>query len=181
MFFYEMLEKIVEREYIQEGATNRNLLIMALFVLLSIAILRLLIFAFGNSACEKNISVKFILFGTEYNVDALVDSGNLARDPLDLSPVMLLKPRFSRKIFPYGVPELQEIDSLSEKLKKRMRIIPIKNGSEKRILCGIKADGSYVKKGNKYEKISITIAFDKEGGSYGGLDALLPTAALDNI
>ena len=32
----------------------------------------------------------------------------------------------------------------------------------------------------EYEKINLTIAFDKEGGSFAGFDALIPLVALEN-
>ena len=130
---------------------------------------------------EKNVRVKMTVFEKEYELSALVDSGNFAIDPMDSSPIMLVKPSFAKKIFPYGIPDIYEAQSISEKIKKRVRVIPISTAVESKILLGIRPDSVFVVKNKGYEKINLTIAFDKEGGSFAGFDALIPLAALENV
>ncbi len=180
-FSYGFLNRLVEKSNIESGSANRNLLIMSLVVLLSIGVLKILIMLFGNNFSERSIKVKIVLFDKEYISEAFIDTGNLAQDPMDLSPVMLIKPALSKKIFPYGIPNLCEIHAISEKLKKRVRIIPLKLSGERKTLCGIRADSVYVFKKDGYEKINVTIAFDEEGGSYGGFEILMPATALENL
>jgi hypothetical protein len=45
---------------------------------------------------------------------------------------------------------------------------------------GVKADNVRIKRMDKYEELRVTLAIDKEGGSFGGYMALMPSAALDN-
>ena len=58
---------------------------------------------FADTVVEKNVKLKIVFLKKEYTVDALVDSGNLLKDPMDLSPVMLVKSNFTKEIFPRGV------------------------------------------------------------------------------
>ena len=74
----------------------------------------------------------------EYFVDALVDSGNFAVDPIDMSPIMIITFAFAKKIFPHGVPDIYGADSVEEKIKKRIpitfqipKLIQLTNGYRK--------------------------------------------------
>ena len=180
-FAYGTLKRFLTEEYYEEIESERSLIVFSLIILLSIGILKVLLSLFKNSFSEKKVSLKLTVFGNEYLFDALVDSGNFSRDPMDLSPVMLIKPRLSKKIFPFGAPDISEAENVSEKMKHRIRVIPILGISEKRILCGFRPDAAFVERNGKYEYINLTIAFDKEEGSFAGFDALIPYAALENI
>ena len=180
-FSYGLLERFIDSGNVDNTSADRNLLTMSLVVLLSIGVLKILIMLFGNNFSERSVKVKIVIFEKEYLSEAFVDTGNLATDPMDLSPVMLVKPNLAKKIFPYGVPNLCEVNAISEKLKKRVRIIPIKLSGERKTLCGIRADSVSVFKKDGYEEINVTVAFDEEGGSYGGFDILMPATALENL
>lgn len=178
-FSYGILERAMKVNEDNANPVNRNLLVLGLIVLLSIGILRLSMTLFRNNWSEKSVKLKIVLFEKEYFTEAFVDNGNLAVDPMDLSPVMLVKSSLGRKFFPYGIPDLSEVDAISEKIKNRIRIIPISTAVGNKTLCGIRTDSVYVLKNQRYEKINLTIAFDKEGGSYGGFEALIPMLALN--
>lgn len=180
-FTYGTLKRIVAEEYYEEVQSERELIVFALVILLSIGVLKLLLMFFKNSFSEMKVRLKLTVFDNEYFFDALVDSGNFSRDPMDLAPVMLIKPRLSKRIFPYGAPDISETENISEKMKQRIRVIPISGISERKILCGFRPDSTFIEKNGKFERVNLTIAFDKEDGSFGGFDALLPYAALENI
>ncbi len=180
-FVYGALKRIATEEHYQEIQSERELIVFSLIILLSIGVLKLLLLFFKNSFSEIKVKVKLTVFGNEYLFDALVDSGNFLRDPMDLAPVMLIKPRMSKKIFPYGTPDISETGNVSEKMKQRIRVIPISGINEKKILCGFRPDSTFVEKNGKYERINLIIAFDKEDGSFAGFDALIPYAALETI
>ena len=180
-FAYGALKRITTEEYYQEIQSERELIIFSLIILLSIGVLKLLLTFFKNNFSEMNVKLKLTVFDSEYLFDALVDSGNFLKDPMDLSPVMLIKPRLSKKIFPYGVPDISESGNVSEKMKQRIRVIPISGIGNRKILCGFRPDFAFVEKNGQYERINLTIAFDKEEGSFAGFDALIPYAALENI
>ena len=82
---------------------------------------------------------------------------------------------------PENIVELTDIDLLDKGIKKRIRLIPISRGGQTHVLVGVKADSVRIKRGDCYENLRVTLAVDKEGGSYGGFMALMPSAALDNV
>lgn len=180
-FVYGILERSMEKGFLSEIESDRNLLILSLVVLLAIGVLKILLMLFNNNFSERSVRIKIDVFGNEYFVDALVDSGNFLKDPMDLSPVMLAKKEFYKKIFPDGVPNVTALDTISSDTKKRIRLIPVTSSGEVKILCAIKADGVFVLRNNRYEKINLTIAFDEEGGSFAGFNGLIPNSALENL
>ena len=180
-FSYGVLERAVHKASLSEIEGNKNLLILALVVLLSIGVLKILLMLFRNNMSQSNAKLKVIVFDKEYFIDALIDSGNFAKDPMDMSPVMLVKRNFSEKIFPYGIPDILKTEVISDKIKKRIRAVPISTATESKILCGFRPDSVFVLKNKVFEKINLTIAFDEEGGSFAGYDALIPLAALENL
>ncbi len=179
---YCLLDNAFARdEHISVEGENKNLLILSLLVLLAIGVLKLFISVFGNTRCEKKIEIGVMHNGIETRFEAFVDSGNLAVDPFNKTPVMLINRTLSKKIF--GTCELSQ-DSFfagDYELKKRMRVIPATFGGEKKILYGIKPDNIYAVAGGKTEKLTLIIATDEKGESYGGYPALIPLSALDGV
>ena len=163
------------------GAVNRKMLILSLIVLISIGVFKMLISFFSNSQSEGSVDVEISFLDKKTVISAFVDSGNLAVDPMDMSPVLLIKKNAAEKILPKNIIELSNIDDLDKNIKKRIRLIPITRGGATHVLVGVKADSIRLVKRDDYEELSLTIAIDKEGGSFGGFDALMPSAALDNV
>ena len=180
-FAYNALERAVRENSLEEITTNGRLLIIALIILASIGIIKFFLTLFRNNFSESKVRVKLVVFDAEYFTDALVDSGNFATDPMDSSPVMLIKKNFARKIFPYGIPDALNEGTMIRKIQKRIRLIPISTASGKSLLSGFRPDSAYALKNGKYEKINLTIAFDTAEGSFAGFDALIPYVALENI
>lgn len=163
------------------GAVNRKMLIMSLIVLLSIGVFKMLISFFSNSQSEGSVDVEISFLDKKTTISAFVDSGNLALDPMDMAPVLLIKKNIAEDILPKNIIELSNIDGLDKRIKKRIRLIPITRGGATHVLVGVKADNVKLMRGDKIEEVSLTIAIDKEGGTFGGFDALMPSAALDNV
>lgn len=180
-FLYGILERSANSRLLSEMESDRNLLILSLVVLLAIGVLKLVLLMFNNNFSEKSAKLKIVMFNKEFFIDALVDSGNFLRDPMDLSPVMLIKAEFSKKILPFEIPDVDNIESVSDTLKKRIRIIPATSLSDVKILCGLKPDAVFALKNKRYEKINLIIAFDKAEGSFAGFEALIPHSALNNL
>ena len=76
---------------------------------------------------------------------------------------------------------LHDPDLLDRKCRKRIRLIPVSKGDKTIVLTGFKADRVYVTDGTVREDIKVTIAIDREGGTYGGYYALMPSAALNDV
>jgi sigma-E processing peptidase SpoIIGA len=162
------------------GALNRKMLFLSLIVLLCIGVFKMLVSFFSNIESEGSVDVEISFLDSKTTVSAFIDSGNLAKDPMDMSPVLLIKKDLAKMILPENIIELSNIDGLERGVKKRIRLIPISRGGETHVLVGVKADTVRIKRGDGFEELRVTIAIDKEGGSFGGYMALMPSAALDN-
>ncbi len=179
---YCMLDKLKLAERFGDlGGKNRKFIILALLVLLSIGILKLFILFFGNSRSEKNIKLK-ISYGSRCTLtDAFVDSGNLATDPLDKTPVMLVTRDMGIKIFGSDALLFSDIEKCSFSLKKRIRLIPLSFGGKTKLLYGIKPDSVFACIKDGEIQISVVIAIDLDEKSYGGYRALVPMSAVEDI
>ena len=180
-FLYGVIERSAKNGLLSEIKSDRNLLILSLVVLLAIGVLKSLLLLFNNNFSEKSVKLKIVLSDKTFFIDALVDSGNFLRDPMDLTPVMLIKAEFCKKILPFELPTVDNIVSLTDYAKERVRIIPASSLSDVKILCGLKPDDVFVFQKKRYEKINLIIAFDEKGGSFAGFDALIPQSALNNL
>ena len=163
------------------GAVNRKMLLLALIILLSIGVFKMFVSFFSGIESEGSVDIEISFFDNKAVVSAFVDSGNLAVDPMDMSPVLLIKKDLAKTILPENIIELSGIDSLEKSVKKRIRLIPVSRGGQTHVLVGVKADNVKMLKGDREEELSVTLAIDKEGGDFGGYKALMPSAALDNV
>ncbi|MBR3876013.1 MAG: sigma-E processing peptidase SpoIIGA [Clostridia bacterium] len=180
-FLWGILDKYISNFFdgAEGGAVNRKMLFLSLIVLLSIGVFKMLVSFFSNIESEGSVDVEISFLDNTTVVSAFVDSGNLAVDPMDLSPILLLKKEVAKTILPENIIELSNIDSLERKVKKRIRLVPLSRGGETHVMVGVKADAVRLV-GGKNEELRVTLVIDKEGGDFGGYKALMPAAALDN-
>ena len=147
-------------------------------MLLTFGILKLLFSVFSGIRAEEKVSFEIVLNGRRVVAEALLDTGNLLRDPMSSTPVLLVKPRLIISLFPGGMPN---INSKASNSFERIRVIPVREGEQVKLLTGFVPNESYVLKKEKRERIAITVAIDNIGGSFGGYDALMPSAAVENV
>ncbi len=180
-FLWDILDRYISHlfEGAEGGAVNRNMLFLSLIVLLSIGVFKMLVSFFSNAESEESVELEISFLDNSAIVSAFVDSGNLAVDPMDMSPVLLIKKDLAKTILPENIIDLSNIDALDKSVKKRIRLIPITRGGETHVLTGVKADAVRLT-GDGGEELRVTLAIDKEGGDFGGFMALMPSAALDN-
>jgi stage II sporulation protein GA (sporulation sigma-E factor processing peptidase) len=157
---------------------NRRLLTLSILILLAIGVIRLFFVFFFNSTSERVVHLKIELLGRAIECDALVDSGNLLKDPIDLTPVMLIKADCVCGLFPYGIPSADSRNF--EALERYVRFIPINKDGKSDLKLGIRAERVQLINGTKREEIKLTFVIDKEEGRYGGYEALIPSSALEN-
>ena len=169
------------KDFVEAENENKKLLILSVLILFSIGVLKLLISLFRDTVCRKNVRLTVEYKNKTHSFEAFVDSGNLALDPFDKTPVMLVSMALAKEIYGICESDISNIDNIEVSLKKKIRIIPVSFGSEKKILYGLKPDRVLVKSKKREERISLTIAIDKDGGSYGGYNALIPSVALEDI
>ena len=175
--------------YISEGfsanvlndSTNRKLLLISIAILISIGVFKMIVAFFGrNYNGNRILKINIGYFDKEITIDAFVDTGNLATDPMDMSPILFLKKSVLFDLLPKEMLDLHDPDLLSRRDRKRIRLIPITNGGKTGVFTGFKPDKVTVIGNEEKHNIRVTVAIDKEGGNYGGYYALMPAAALDN-
>ena len=136
---------------------------------------------FSNIVSEGSVELEISFLGKKTRVEAFVDSGNLAIDPMDMQPVVLIKRSFAKKFLPQNLIELRDPDSLDKATRKKIRLVPISYGGATRVLTGIKADEVNIVAGDKRFEISVTIAIDRDDGTFGGFYALIPAEAVSDV
>ena len=162
------------------GIANRKMLFFSMIVLFSIGVFKMIVSFFSNIECEGSAEVEIAFGERTLRAEAFIDSGNLAIDPMDMRPVLFIKARAAEDVFPENVVRLGDPDTLYREVRRRIRLIPISRGGSTHVLTGIRADSVSIIRNGRCEQISVTIAIDKEEGSYGGFEALMPAAALDH-
>lgn len=182
-FIWSALDKGLSNYFndFQGGAVNRKMLFFSIIVLLSIGVFKMLVSFFSNIQSEGSVEVEISFLDKSARLEAFIDSGNLAVDPMDMTPVMLLKKDTASAILPDNIINLADPDTIEKNARKRIRLIPISRGGATHVLTGVKPDSVRILKEGKAEEISVTIAIDKEGGTYGGFGVLMPAAALDDV
>lgn len=161
------------------GAVNRKLLFFSLIVLLSIGVFKMFVSVFSSNQSERFVETEISFFGKSISLEAFVDSGNLAVDPMDMRPILILKEKYARELFSKEIIELSDPDRLPRDVRRRIRLLPISRGGSTHVLVGVRVDSVFVGKENKQE-VSVTVAIDKEGGDFGGYYALMPSAAISD-
>ena len=174
-YAYEILESS------SGNPVNRRLLLFSVIVLLSFGVFKMLVSFFSKTRCEGSVLLEICFLGQIVRTEAFVDSGNLAIDPMDMRPVMLLKRRLAEEFLPQGVLHLSDPDLLDRDIRRRIRLIPVSRGGVTHVLVGVRADKVSVISDEGEQEVSVTLAIDREEGSFGGFDALMPSAALDYV
>ena len=178
-FCYSMLDELFDSLGIKGGGSeNRGALILALLVLISIGIIRLLIMIFTDILGERCVRVSITVADTTVEADALVDSGNMVKDPMNMHPVLFIKPDLAIRLVPRCVMELNDLDLLDQDYRRRIRLIPVTRVGGTHVMTGVRPDRVVVTMNGVSEEVDFTVAIDKEGGSYGGYEALLPFAVI---
>ena len=163
------------------GGENRGLLILAVLVLISIGLFKCLISIFSFSTTGKMVEVEIRMNGRRVVAEALVDTGNLARDPFDMRAVMLVCPEIAEQLLGKELCGIYSHTEASESISRRIRLIPVTFGKDRRLLTGFRPDAVYVTGKRGREEIDVVVAIDKEGGKYGDADILMPSVAIRDV
>ena len=179
---YDLFERYLEKG-IQNvaGGGDRELLIFAVLVLLSIGLFKCLVALFSFSSSNRTVEVDLRMNGRRVVADALVDTGNLARDPLDMRAVALVGKAIAGQLLGEESASLKSPETLEANVKKRIRLIPVAFGKHRRLLMGFRPDAVYVKTNKGREEIDIVVAIDEDGGRYGDAEILMPAVAIGDI
>ena len=176
-FAFNLIDSYFPKQAIA-SLNNRRLLILSMVVLLSIGIIRMMLSMFFHSKTEKTVRLRLELLGRTIECDALVDSGNLLKDPIDLTPVMLIKAESVKGLFPNGVPEPY---SVNDELNRFIRLIPVSKNGSVTLESGIRPQRAWIIRKRQHVETKLTFIIDREEGSFGGYGALVPASALERI
>ena len=179
-FGYGFLEEKIGDLWVQSGAENRNLLYLSALILLAIGILRLAVSLLEGSAKAKSCEVEIRIDEHRFFGSALIDSGNFLKDPLDGSSVVLIKRGVAARLLSDAFLS-EDASALSEKERKKLRLIPIRVMGVQRILFGIRPDDFCIVYQKKKERVKVVIAYDKEEGDYEGYSVLISSSIAENV
>lgn len=181
-FIYNLLDKYLDKLTTSgSGEVNRKAIIFSLIILLIIGVLRVFIMMFSETVNEKSVRIKIEIEDKILEVDALVDTGNLVKDPMNMNPVIFLKKRVAKTILSNEVMELSDLDNLTPDFRKRIRLVPVTKSGVTHVMTGVRVDSVSFSGSKRDEKIDATVVIDKEEGTYGGYYALAPYVAICNV
>ncbi len=159
---------------------NRKLLLFSIIVLIFIGVFKMIVSFFSNIAFEGAAKIEINCFNKKIVTEAFVDSGNLAIDPMDMQPILFVKEELARDFIPEAIIDLRDPDILDRNSRRKIRLIPVSRGGVTHVLTGIKPDCVKIIDGDNEELVSVTVAIDKEKGSYGGYLALIPSGVVSD-
>lgn len=177
-FIYGVLDKYsdVLEELVSGNPENREALLFSLVILLAIGVLKLFITVLSGAKDVKSTRLSLTVGGKSVSCDALVDSGNLVKDPMNMNPVVFIKPALAKELLPREILELTELETLGADLRKRIRLIPVTRGGETHVMTGVVPESAILSDSGE---ISVTVAIDKEEGTFGGYEALVPLCVIE--
>ena len=180
-FIWNLLEDAFSDYLIEGDIVNRKMLFFSLIILLSIGVLKMLITVMNTAKIDTIVEVEMQFMGNGCSVEALIDTGNLAIDPLGMKPVLIIKKELASRFISRDIINLSDIDSLDCKAKKRIRLIPLTKEGATHVYVGFVPDDVKVRRNGREYSVDVTIAIDKEGGDFGGFLALMPYSAVSNV
>ncbi len=179
-FVWNLLEDAFSDFLIEGDVVNRKMLFFALIALLSIGVFKMLITVMNTGKIETRIELEISFLNNTCHTEALIDTGNLAIDPLSMKPVLIIKKELARKFISEDIIDLKDVDSLDKRIKKRIRLIPLTKGGVTHVYIGFVPNGVKLYRNGKIYSADVTVAIDKEGGDFGGFLALMPYSAASN-
>ena len=179
-FTWNNLETFFSDYLIENDIVNRKMLFFALIALLSIGVFKMLIAVLNTGKIEASVDFDIKFLDKSIHGVALVDTGNLALDPLGMKPVFIIKKSLAEKFVSSKIINLTNVDELEKNIKRRIRLIPLTKNGVTHVYVGFVPDDVKVYYNGKTVSIDVTVAIDKEGGEFGGLSALMPFSAISN-
>ena len=176
-FLWDILDKYLKGSE-EVAVENSRLLFFAIIVMLSVGVFKMIVSFFSHVEGCESVKIRIEFIDKSIVCDAFVDTGNMATDPMDMRPVLILKPELAKRILPSNVIELCDVDNIDREIRRRIRLIPISGAVGVRVLTGVRPDKVLVIRDKGEEEIFVTLAIDKEGGDFGGYLALMPSVAI---
>lgn len=134
---------------------------------------------YDRKKSTKTAEVEIVFDNKRVNAVALCDSGNLVREPIGGLPVIFITEKKLCELLPNALADLilsgstDGLSRLDPDHARRICALPLRGVGSRRMALGFKPDGVYV---NDREKTGCICCTGES--SYGGRDALLPSALL---
>ena len=132
----------------------------------------------GKGARKKQVNLEIVLMGKCKRLSALVDSGNLLREPISGKAVVIVSRKLMREIFPYEIEKnIEKLSGLCEK-DVNIRFIPCNTVGKSVVLVGVIPDKIAIFNGRRHTNIDAVVAFGESNSDFDGCDALVPSALI---
>ena len=134
----------------------------------------------GLSRRTERVEVSAVLFGKSVSLSAMVDTGNLLRDPLSDRRVIVVELERLADLLPPSLAEACRTGSASDWLSthenaKLARLIPMQTASGSKMLLGLIPERLTLTVGRESYSADYLIAPTPLGGAANGFDAMLPS------
>ena len=176
-WLYSVLDKLI-LPFINEsegGAENKKMLIASVLILFGIGMVKLFLLIFSGAQKNCRAPVSIALFGETVKVDGFFDSGNMLTDPFGARAVIIVKYKSVERLLKNHGGE-EAFTCPDDEIKRRMRVIPIKNVGAQSLLYGILPDRVTVFQRAQAVTVDAVIAIDFTSGDFGGFDAIIPAS-----
>ncbi len=136
---------------------------------------------FGLSGKTKSVNLIVVLFGHEVTLRAMVDSGNLLRDPVSGRSVILTDQKLILPVLPSKIANLCTSNVAFEnvltdyEIARHVRLIPIHTASGDTILPALLPDKLILTDGKSTYPADYLIAPADLGTHANGFDAVIPS------
>ncbi len=142
---------------------------------------------FRRRAALPTAGVRITYMGKSKSLTALVDSGNLLRDPISARPCVVVNAASVADIIPHELSSLcdgkrldaSRVSSVSEESAKRLRLIPGRTANGSSLMLGLCADSVEIEReGKSRYEVDALVVLSSLGSSAERTDALLPSELL---
>ena len=131
----------------------------------------------GLSDKTRSVTVEAVVLGRRITLRAMVDSGNLLRDPISGRGVIVADAEKMRRVLPVAFPtnDRDAMDWLQKHPKEatRVRLIPARGAVGSGLLVAVLPDELFLTEGRSRYPASYLIALSSMGESARGFDAVI--------
>lgn len=160
---------------------------ISVWILVILAVVSGLITLIGGGFFKKkaqimHAEVDITLFGRERSFLAIVDSGNLLRDPLGGKSVIVLDREKCKGFLPSELLEcadggaLSRLDALPEPYREKLRLIPARSALGDGIMIALSPERIIIKDGAGFHSADALVALSDVDESVGG--AIVPASLM---
>ena len=136
---------------------------------------------FKSSGAKKSVRIRISLDENKTYILALVDSGNLLRDPISGRAVIIVGYDTLKTFLPRSLKNALVCDKIGGDLGEKtygMRFIPYESVGKSDVFIGFIPDGLGVYRKDGWEEIDAVIAIDKNRERFGECEALIPSVLI---